>query len=159
MSTTGITWDDESAIEEHEREQRKELRAESIQRVQHASTKSWLESKLDEQAKPVPIFDREFLFRPIGSAVAEEIMELASKELPSDAESLDDVDPEDMQDMPEMLRRMRETLAEHCLDDEMGAAAFGRLPLDMLEELFEEVAAGGDLSPQERERVDQFRGR
>lgn len=123
-----------------------------VEKVENLGTKQWLQSELEEQAKPVDVLGRKFMFRPISSERVEEALELASEEAQKtsgvDADSLDEVDPEEMQDMPKLLRVMRETLAEHCLDEEMDEEAFGILPVNHLEEVFQEVAmAGNSMQP------------
>jgi hypothetical protein len=50
---------------------------------------------------------------------------------------------------------LRHELGDHCLDDEMDAAAFGRIPPGDLIQIFDRVAA--DLTQDDAERAKRFR--
>lgn len=140
--------------EKKEQQERKKV-------VEGLGTKQWLQSKLEDQAKPVPIMGREFRFTPVGNEQVEEILELANNEAADldrdDVEDLDDVDSEDLNDMPKFVRSMRETLEEHCMDEYMSEEGLKKLPLDVLQMVFEDVAMGQGLSPDRAERTQKFR--
>jgi hypothetical protein len=131
-------------------QQRREQRAAAAEGL---STKKWLETKLEEQARPFPVMGREFLFTPVGNERVEEVLRLASQEAAQldegDVDDLEDVDAEHLDDMPEFVRSMRETLEEHCLDEFMAEEGFKKLPLDVLQMVFEDVAMNEGLSEAE----------
>lgn len=120
--------------------------------LENLGTKEWLEKKLEEQAQPYPVMAREFMFRPIGNERVEEILDLANNEAANldrdDVEDLEDVDTEDLDDMPKFVRGMRETLEDACLDDYMATEGMGKLPLDVLQRVFEDVAMGDPVGPE-----------
>jgi hypothetical protein len=127
------------------------------------STEEWLESKLAEQSNAVEIYGREFEFKPMGSKTVEDVAALFGDEAesldinadsPSDIDA-DDIDEEAVQDLPQTMWTLRHELGEHCLDDEMDASAFGRIPPGDLIQIFDRVAA--DLTQDDAERAKRFR--
>lgn len=138
-------------------EQKKEKRQEAIE---GAAVKDWLEGKLEDKASPFPIYDREFYFKPVSNERVEQILELASNEaadLDRDVDDVTEVDEDDLGDMPKFVRAMRETLEEHCMDDYMAAEGLKQIPVEDLQEVFEEVAMGQGVSQEQEERVERFR--
>jgi len=127
------------------------------------STEEWLESKLAEQSNVVEIYGREFEFKPMGSKTVEDVAALFGDEAESldiDADSpsdidADDIDEEAAQDLPQTMWTLRHELADHCLDEEMDASAFGRIPPGDLIQIFDRVAA--DLTQDDAERAKRFR--
>lgn len=142
----------EYALERAEEATEKETK-ERKQAVEGLSTKQWLQQELEGQSKPVPIMGREFHFTPVGNQRVEEILELASKEAANldrdDVDDLEDVDSDDLDDMPKFVRSMRETLEEHCLDEYMAEKGMKKIPLDILQMVFEDVAMGQGLNEQQ----------
>jgi len=144
-------------------EAKKEKEREEIQDAEEAlTTEQWLESKLDEQSNTVEIYGRDFEFRPIGSKTVEDVTKLFGDEVENldiDADNPQDVDPEDLEgsaeDIPKTMWTLRHELADHCIDEEMDADAFGRIPPDDLVQIFERAAAS--LTPDDAERAKRFR--
>jgi len=131
------------------------------QAVENLGTKAWLEAKLEDRAQAYPVMGREFHFKPIGNKRAEEVMAIgaseASKMDTSDIEDLEDVDGDQLDDMPKFVRSMRETLEESCTDAYMADEGLGKLPLEELMQLFEDVAMGDGMANSQRERARKFR--
>ena len=159
MSSTSYSNPD--FVEEAHEQARQKQREERLEAVENLSTKKWLETKLEEQAQPYPIMGREFLFTPVGNERVEELLEMASQEAANledrDVEDLDDLDPNDLDDDSAFVREMRQTLEEHCLDDYMAEEGLKKLPLDVLQRVFEDVAMGEGVSDPQAERARKFR--
>lgn len=136
-------------------------RERALDRAKDLGTERWLEQKLEEQASPVEIYDREFKFRPVGNGVLGDILEMTrenAEQIDADeVEGIEDVQPDDLDDMPELLSKVRSVLAEHCLDDAMDEAAFGKMPADDLMSTFERVAMSTGMNASEAERAQSFR--
>ena len=161
MSTDFSEYENAEFVEEARQQAVQKEREQRVQAVENLSTKKWLESKLEDQAQPYPIMGREFMFTPVGNERVEEILELASQEAANldddDVEDLEDVGSDDLDDMPRFVRAMRETLEEHCMDDFMAQEGLKKLPLDVLQRVFEDVAMGEGLSETQAERAQKFR--
>lgn len=124
---------------------RAEAREEQRARAESAGTKAWLERRLDEQARTVPVMGRDFEFRPIGTDTVADILEQVENEDLS------------LSQMPGLLRKVRDLLAESCLDDEFDREAWGKVPPDVSQRVFEDVAfPEEELSEEDRERVERF---
>lgn len=122
---------------------------ETIERARGSDTQAWLEQRLDEQTNTVPVMGREFEFRPVGSERVAKTLDLIDG----------DANVDDISELPALLREVCSVLGETCTDPAMDAEAFGRLPADVNQRVFEDVAMPeGDLDPEQRERVDEFRG-
>lgn len=148
-------------VEEAHDQVRQKKHEQRIEAVENLGTKQWLEQRLEDQATPIPIMGREFLFTPVGNETVEGIIELASNEAGKlerdDVDDLADVESDDLDDMPKFVRAMRETLEEHCLDEHMAEKGMKKLPVDVLQQVFEDVAMGDGLSDTEAERARKFR--
>ncbi len=116
---------------------------EKMTELESAGTRAWLEHELDSRSRSVDIYGRTFQFRPIGTTTVTDIVERAS--------TLDD--DEDVGQMPKLFRDICAVLGEHCQDDEMDAEAFGQIPPDDVQEIFEEIA----ISDVDQERIERFR--
>ena len=161
MSASNFSqYSNSSFVEEAHEQVRTKKREKRVKAVESVGTKQWLETTLEDQAKPVPIMGREFYFTPIGNERVEEVLELGASEAANvdpDIDDWDDIDPDDLENMPKLVRAMRETLKEHCTDEYMATEGMGKLPLDVLERVFEDVAEGGQLSESQAERARRFR--
>jgi hypothetical protein len=144
-------------------EAKKEKEREEIQDAEEAlTTEQWLESELNEQSNTVEIYGRDFEFRPIGSKTVEDVTKLFGDEVENldiDADNPQDIDPDDLEDsaedIPKTMWTLRHELADHCIDEEMDADAFGRIPPQDLVQIFERAAAS--LTPDDAERAKRFR--
>jgi len=150
------------AVAETWEKKKSQDRSRALDRAKDLSTQRWLEQKLEEQASPVEIYDREFKFQPVGNGVLGDILEMTrenAEQIDADeVEGIEDVQPDDLDDMPELLGKVRSVLAEHCLDPEMTEEAFGKLPADDLMSTFESVAMSAGMNASEAERAQSFRG-
>ena len=114
--------------------------------IEATSTKAWLEQQLSQNAREVEIFDRTFMFRPVGTGVITDVVERA--------QGLGEEDS--LGSMPDLFRDICEMLGEHCLDDEMNANEFAQLPPDMVQEVFQDVGVA-NMSAEQQAQVEKFR--
>lgn len=118
------------------------------QRAANADTRAWLEGRLQEETQTADLYDREFEFEPIGTAKVADVLELIG-----DGEDLS------LSEMPTLLRIVCDILGKHCTDPAMDADAWGRVPPDETERVFEEVAMSddADLDQEELAQIEEFR--
>ena len=146
---TGVNWSNEEVLEQHENEVLEERAARLVNEM---TAKSWLQTRLSERAKTVDIYGRDFLFRPLGTDVVTDIVERSGKLK----------DDENIGDVPPLFRDVRDHMADACIGSadgelEMSAEEFGMIPPKDLQEIFQEVSSA-DLSSEEREKAEKFRG-
>lgn len=160
-TTDGGDIDPQAAAQKMRDEAAKREQEMAADTLENLSTKEWLETELEGQAQPYRIMGREFMFKPIGNERVEDILRLANTEAADldqeDVEDLEDVDTEHLDDMPKFVAAMREALEENCLDEYMATEGMGKLPLEVLQRVFEDVAMGGDISNEQAERARKFR--
>lgn len=138
-------------VEQAESKLKQQRRAEMIAEAEAGGTKAWIETKLDEHAKEVDIFDRTYAFRPVGAGFVADTVEKA--------QGLDD--GEDLGDAPGMFRDICAKLGDHCIEraDEPGPpldeSDFLALPVHVVRDAFEDV--GAELDDEERGRAERFR--
>lgn len=129
--------------------------------LENLSTKDKLEKSLEKSAHTHPVMGIDVRFKPIGNERVEKVLRLANTEAAQldqdDIEDVGDVDVDNLEDMPKFIAEMRDTLAEACLDGYMAREGLGKVPLEILQMVFEDVAMGGDLTPEQAEEVQKFR--
>ncbi len=148
MSATFDQYENAEFVEEAHEQVNQKQREQRVETVENLGTKQWLQQSLEDQAKPIPVMGREFMFTPVGNQRVENILELASDEAAqldaNDVDDIEDVDEEHLEDMPKFVRSMRETLEEHCTDDYMATEGFKKVPIEVLQKVFEDLAMGGN---------------
>jgi len=133
---------------------RSDAKQEKRQHRENASTKQWLQGQLDEQVRSVPVMGRDFDFRPLGTDAVADVLDYTPDTMPDG----EDMSGMDLSEMPGLLRKICGLLADACTDPEMDREAWGRVPPDVVERVFEDVAfPEDDLDRDEMERVQQFR--
>lgn len=139
---------------------RSEVKEEKEQRRENATTKQWLQGQLDEQTRTVPVMGRDFEFRPLGTDAVADVLDYTPDSVPDGVEAPDDVNPEDLGgmdlgEMPGLLRKVCDLLADACTDEEMDRESWGRVPPDVVERVFEDVAFPGEQSGEGRDTASQ----
>lgn len=129
-------------VERAQQRYREEEKEQKVSDIENAGTRAWLETELDSRSREVEIYDRVFDFRPIGTTTVTDTIERAA--------TLDD--DEDIGEMPQLFRDICQVLGEHCLDPEMDADAFGIMPPDDVQQVFEDIA----VSDVDEEKIEKF---
>lgn len=111
-----------------------------------ASVKQRLEQRVREQRRTVEILGEPVEFEPVGVGVSREAMRLRQRALNGDAEAEAD-----------LVDLVFETLAEHSTDPEMDEDWWGQFQMQTIQEVFEQLVMS-DLSADEREQIESFRG-
>ena len=140
---SSIQIENEQFVHESLAKRQEMMDEEHVSQIEASATRAWLESELNERSRTVEIYGREFQFRPIGTTTVSDVVERASV--------LDD--GEDISAMPKLFKEITEILGKHCLDPDMDAIAFGQIPPDDIQEIFEDVS----VSDIDEDRVEKFR--
>lgn len=158
---SGSDIDPQAAAQQMRDEAAKRERDRTVDALDNLSTKEQLEQKLERSAQTYPVMGIDVRFQPIGNERVEDVLRLANAEAAQlDQEDIDDVgdvDVDNLEDMPKFIAEMRETLAEACLDEYMAREGLGKVPLEVLQRVFEDVAQGGDLTAEQQENIRKFR--
>lgn len=114
-----------------------------------ADTEAWLEQRLNEQSRTVPVMGRDFEFRPMGTTTVADIVSQVG-------DGQEDIP---LSEMPDLLRKICDLLGEHCTDSALNAEQFGKMPPEVVEGVFMDIAMPEDdgISSEEREKIEQFR--
>lgn len=134
---------------------RQEVKQKRREQTENMSTKQWLQGQLDEQTRTVAVMGRDFDFRPLGTDAVADVLDYTPNSVPEDEDDLSGID---LAEMPGLLRKICGLLADACTDPEMDREAWGSVPPDVIERVFEDVAFPEEgLDRDEMERVEQFR--
>lgn len=118
----------------------------AAEQQEHLTTKAKLEQKRDQQRDIVDVLGEPVEFRPPGVGVSEKALDLRQRALNDDGEA-----------EGELVSFVLNTLADHAVDEEMDAEFWGGFDLETVQSVFEQLVMN-DLSQQEREQIEQFRG-
>jgi hypothetical protein len=112
-----------------------------------ASVKQRLEQKRDEQRRTVKVLGESVEFKPVGIGLQREAMKLRQRALNGDDDEAE----------VELVDLIFDTLEEHSVDPDMDAEWWGAFQFGTIREVFESLVLN-DLSDEEREQIESFRG-
>jgi len=118
----------------------------AVEQEEYVTTKAKLEAKRDQQRDIVDVLGEPVEFRPVGVGVSRDALNLRQRALGGDETA-----------EAELIDLVFETLAEHAIDDGMDEDFWGGFQMETIQSVFEQLVMD-DLSQQEREQIEQFRG-
>lgn len=118
----------------------------AAEQEEYVTTKAKLEAKRDQQRDIIDVLGEPVEFRPPGVGVSEKALNLRQRALKGDDEA-----------EGELVSLVLDTLGDHAVDEEMDAEFWGGFDLETVQSVFEQLVMN-DLSQQEREQIEQFRG-
>ena len=117
----------------------------TIEAREAASVKQRLEQRVREQRRTVDVLGEPVEFEPVGVGVSREAIRLRQRALDGSAEA-----------EAGLIDLVFETLAGHATDPEMDEDWWGQFQMQTIQEAFEQLVMT-DVSPEEREQIEQFR--